>query len=56
MNLWWIDLSYACAGIFVNDEGVVIQAAPIFGWMRGKRFAAVEKWVHDKHGDMEQAS
>jgi hypothetical protein len=52
MNLWWIDLPYTCAGIFTNDEKIVVQAAPIFGWMRGRRIEDISRWVKNRRGEM----
>ena len=51
MNLWWINLPYACAGIFVSKEGIVVQTAPILSWMQGKQFTVVQQWIHRKKGE-----
>jgi hypothetical protein len=56
MNLWWIDLSDVCAGIFVNDEKIVVKAAPVFAWMHGKDLDSVQRWVGNKQGTMQQAT
>jgi hypothetical protein len=38
-----IDVGYACAGI-VMEDGVCVEAAPIFKWMIGKRGREIKKW------------
>ena len=52
MQLWQIDVGYACAGIEVDEKGVVRNAAPIFGWMTGKWISEVQRWVHGKKGTL----
>ena len=39
-----IDTGYACAGIIVNEFGVVIKTAPIFSWMKGKKWESIKSW------------
>jgi len=38
-----LDTGYACGGIIVRDN-VCVEAAPIFGWMVGKRLDAILRW------------
>jgi len=38
-----IDTGYACAGIIVK-QGIVCVTAPIFKWMKGKRWDQVKTW------------
>jgi hypothetical protein len=47
MTWYWVDLPYACYGIRVEDA-VVVEAAPIAGWMRGKSENYVIGWLHQK--------
>lgn len=49
-ELYRIELPYACCGILVNESGVVVEAAPIVGWMKGKFLPAVMPWVFKNHG------
>lgn len=39
-----VDTGYACAAVFVDEEGVVVDAAPIFHWMVGKKWEEVKGW------------
>jgi hypothetical protein len=50
-DLYQINLSYACGGIFVTD-GHVVEAPPIFRWMVGKLFRDVEAWVVKRRGQI----
>lgn len=34
--LYWINATYFCAGVVTDDSGMVIEAAPILKWSRGK--------------------
>lgn len=43
IDLIQIHTKYSVAGILVHD-GVVIDTAPIYGWMRGKQWRDVKKW------------
>ena len=47
--LYQIDTGYACAGIEVNNNGIVYITAPIFSWMIGKNIDEVNKWKCIKH-------
>jgi hypothetical protein len=42
-HLYTVDTGYANAGVVVRG-GVIIEAAPIFHWMIGKRWAEVVTW------------
>jgi len=48
-ELYQIILSYACAGIIVEND-IVIKTAPIFSWMIGKSLIEVQAWVYKKNG------
>lgn len=50
--LYQVTLPYACAGIIVRNKRVV-EAAPIFGWMRGRTVSEVSSWVRGKRGKFE---
>ena len=43
-ELYYIDTGYAYAGIILNEEGVVIESAPIFKWMIGKHLLEICNW------------
>jgi len=43
-RLYQIDTGYACAGVIVNADNIVIQTAPIFRWMIGKPTSQIKKW------------
>jgi hypothetical protein len=36
-----VTTKYFCAGLIANDEGIVIEAAPIMKWAKGKDYADV---------------
>jgi len=39
-----VDTGYACAGVVVNGDDIVVDAAPIFRWMKGKAWSSVKHW------------
>jgi hypothetical protein len=44
-QLWIVDTGYAYGGIVVRSrDGIVIEAANIYGWMTGKPLAEVQRW------------
>lgn len=43
-----IDVGYACGYVDTLD-GVVIEAPPIYAWMKNKTWAFCRRWV-EKHG------
>ena len=47
-----VQLSYATFGLDVDENGVVIDVAPIGWWMRGKHISTVGRWVDRKGGEM----
>lgn len=49
MRLVRLDVGYACAGLIVDSRGIITEAAPIFKWAIGKRFADVRRWRRIKH-------
>jgi hypothetical protein len=48
VNWLVIDLPYACFVIEIDDHGIVTKAAPIGGWMVGKRITDVLRWAAGK--------
>jgi len=42
-ELYQVTTSYACAGIVVSN-GIVIDSAPIYTWMRGKSLETIKGW------------
>lgn len=36
MNRWfWLDTTYACGAVVANEEGVIVDACPIYRRFRG---------------------
>jgi hypothetical protein len=52
MNLYWIDINYACFGIETNSDETVVTAPPIAKWMIGKNIEEVKAFVKRKNGKM----
>ena len=48
-ELYQITLPYACAGIIIENN-IVVKAAPIFNWMKGKNLNEIKRWVNNKKG------
>lgn len=48
-EIYQIDLSYACAGIIVEDD-IIVDSAPIFNWAKRKHINEIKKWVINKRG------
>jgi hypothetical protein len=46
----WVSLSYATYGIALDDDDMVVDAAPIARWMIGKRWIDVQAWLRGKGG------
>ena len=42
--LWQIETSFACAGVITDDSGTIIETAPIYKWMLGKKIDDVLMW------------
>jgi len=41
MALIWINTTYFCAGVVIDDSGIVIEAAPILKWAIGLKINEV---------------
>lgn len=39
-----VETKYACGAIIVNTDDIVVKAAPIFSWMKGKSLGQIKKW------------
>lgn len=52
MKWWRITLSYACFA-FVEDQGIVIEAAPIANWTIGVESNKVLSWYKKKGATIE---
>ena len=50
--LYQIDITYACFGIVIDKDGIVIETAPIGRWMVGKHLSTITKWVESKKGSI----
>jgi hypothetical protein len=50
VKLYQVDISYFCCGVLVQEDHLVIEAAPIMGWAVGKTWEQVIKWVEKKKG------
>ena len=44
----WVNVKYFCAGLICDDEGKVIEAAPIVKWARGKHYLDVIQYFQMK--------
>ena len=44
MDLYQITTNYACFGVEVNEEGVVVNVAPISKWSIGRSWWRVKEW------------
>jgi len=40
-TLYYINTTYGCAGVVVNQGGIVSETAPLYRWMKGKQFRVV---------------
>ena len=38
------DTYHATAGIWVDEDGTVVKAAPVYKWMVGKQWTDVMRW------------
>ena len=43
-----VSTNYACAGIEISKQGIVVKTAPIFSWMKGKSIYEIKKWKQIK--------
>ena len=48
-DLIWLSTTYACGGLILNKDNIIIDSAPIFVWMRGKRLTFVLKYLRRKN-------
>lgn len=47
--LYQVDIGYACFGVEVRN-GIVVEAAPIGGWMIRKPWKTVKVWIKKREG------
>lgn len=52
-TLIWLNTTYGCGGIIINDNNVVIKSCPLYRWMTGKKFKYVIE-ILDKKGRLKQ--
>jgi hypothetical protein len=53
VEIWQIDIQYACGGIVVGNDGRVIKAiAPIFRKQIGWSIQEVAQWVEKQNGKL----
>jgi len=45
---YWVDTSYACGGIKVNDKNIIVYTAPIFMKFKGWHFDSLIDWWKKK--------
>jgi hypothetical protein len=50
--LYQIDLPYACFGIETDEQGIVINCAPIAHWTRGKKIDKIIEYYKKKGGNV----
>lgn len=53
-TLYYITIPYACFGIEVNINSIVVNTAPIAKWMVGKHINEVKSWIDKKGGKIEK--
>ena len=54
-KLCWLNTTYACGGIILNDKNTIIQTCPIYKWMRGKFIGKVLDYLYSKGTFLELA-
>ena len=52
--LYQVTAPYMCAGLEVDEDGVVVFAAPILKWTVGKRIGDVIRWVDRKGFEIQE--
>ena len=52
LELWSVDVPWACFGI-VTQDSIVVEAAPIAGWSHGKDINYVLNYFRRKGGKVE---
>lgn len=50
---FWIDIGYATFGI-ISENGIVVDAAPIAAWMKGKPLQALKPFLKGKGAKVEE--
>lgn len=45
---FWLNTSYACGLIAIDDKFIVIETCPIYGWMKGKSVDVVLHYLTSK--------
>jgi hypothetical protein len=53
MHLYRITAPHFCAGMIVSLPGIVLHAAPIIAWTKGKSVAELFRYCHRKRWHME---
>lgn len=53
-SLYMINLPYACFGIVLNENDIVVETAPIASWMKHKSFEEIKRWIRTKKGTIEK--
>lgn len=54
-SLYQIDIGYACFDI-EETNGIITFAAPIAGWMIGKKLSFVLSWLEKKKAKIQQVT
>jgi hypothetical protein len=49
-TLYYTIIPYACFGVVVSTNGIIIETAPIAKWMIGKHINEIKLWVNKKSG------
>lgn len=44
-----VTTTYFCAGLVTNDQGIVIEAAPIMKWAKGQHYTRVLEYYRRKN-------
>lgn len=48
-SCWQVTLPHLCAGVIVNQQQIIVRAAPILAWSVGKPLQALALWIRTKH-------
>ena len=54
MEFYRAELPYYTCGFWVDDDRVIINAAPIMGWAIGRTLDSFVKWANSKGGQVDR--
>ena len=44
MSEWWVDLSFACGLVVIDESGVIVETMPVLHKFRGQHISRLEAW------------